>query len=82
MKNTSKYVNNIHNLFITIVLIYTHTNHIFFYSKLKWKKQKVLLQEQIKAIQEGLVGFILGQVVYWNGQYYYDRKLVPNRDED
>jgi len=58
--------------FITIVLIYIHTlitdSYFFFHSKLKWKKNRVLRSEQIKAIQEALTGFIIDQVIDRNGK--------------
>ena len=74
---------NIHNLFITIVLIYIII-YIFilllsFELKIEWRKQKVLWCDQIKAIQEALLGFILDQVIDPKGAYYYDPKeFIPS----
>jgi len=69
---------NIHNLFITIMLIYIII-YIFillllFKLKIEWRKQKVLRCDQIKAIQEALSGFLLEQVIDPKGAYYYDPK--------
>ena len=80
MKRSSKYVKNIHNLFITIVLIYIIIYiYIFirllsFELKIEWRKQKILRCDQIKAIQEALSGFLLEQVIDPNDAYYYDPK--------
>jgi hypothetical protein len=74
---------NIHNLFITIVLIYIII-YIFilflsFELKIEGRKQKVLWCDQIKAIQEALSGFLVDQVIDPKGVYYYDPKeLIPN----
>ena len=67
VKRSSKYVKNIHNFFITIVLIYIII-YIFilllsFELKIEWRKQKVLRYEQIKAIQGTLLGFFMEQVI-------------------
>ena len=83
MKRSSKYVKNIHNLFITIVLIYIII-YIFilflsFELKIERRKQKVLCCDQIKAIQEALSGFLLKQVIDPKGAYYYDSKeFIPS----
>jgi hypothetical protein len=39
-------------------------------------KQKVLQTDQIKAIQEGLSGYFINQVIDLNGKYYYDKKEI------
>ena len=85
MKRSSKYVKNIHNLFITIVLIYIIIYiYIFilflsFELKVEWRKQKVLRCDQIKAIQEALLGFLMDEVIDPEGAYYYDPKeLLPS----
>ena len=80
MKRSSKYVKNIHNLFITIVLIYIII-YIFilflsFELKIEWRKQKVLRCDQIKAIQEALSEFLMDEVIDPKGEYYYDRKKI------
>jgi len=83
VKRSSKYVKNIHNLFITIVLIYIII-YIFilllsFELKIEWRKRKVLRCDQIKAIQEALSGFLLEQVIDPKGAYYYDPKeFIPS----
>ena len=83
MKRSSKYVKNIHNLFITIVLIYIII-YIFilflsFELKIEWRKQKVLRCDQIKAIQEALSGFLMDEVIDPKGAYHYDPKeLIPS----
>jgi len=78
VKRSSKYVKNIHNLFITIVLIYIII-YIFilflsFELKIEWRKQKVLRCDQIKAIQEALSEFLMDEVIDPKGAYYYDPK--------
>ena len=90
MKRSSKYVKNIHNLFITIVLIYViiyiFILFISFELKIEWRKQKVIRCDQIKAIQEALSGFLMDEVIDPKGAYYYDPKeLLPSShttDED
>ena len=83
MKRSSKYVKNIHNLFITIVLIYIII-YIFilflsFELKIEWRKQKILRCDQIKAIQEALLGFLMDEIIDPKGAYYYDPKeLLPS----
>ena len=67
VKRSSKYIKNVHNLFITNVLIYIII-YIFilllsFELKIEWRKQKVLRYEQIKAIQGTLLGFFMEQVI-------------------
>ena len=69
---------NIHNLFITIVLIYIII-YIFilflsFELKIEWRKQKVLRCDQIKAIQEALSGFLMDEVIDLKDVYHYDPK--------
>jgi hypothetical protein len=77
VKRSSKYVKNIHN-FITIVLIYIIIHFLLFESKIEWRKQKVLRYDQIKAIQEVLLGFLMDQVIDPKGSYYNDSKeLIP-----
>ena len=75
---------NIHNLFITIVLIYIiiyiyiFILFLLFELKLKWRKEKVLRADQIKAIQEPLSGFLMDEVINPKGVYYYDnREILP-----
>ena len=80
MKRSSNYVKNIHNLFITIVLIYIIV-YIFilflsFELKIERRKQKVLCCDQIKAIQEALSGFLMDEIIDPKGEYYYDRKEI------
>ena len=80
MKRSSKYVKNIHNLFITIVLIYIII-YIFilflsFELKHEWRKEKVLRADQIVVIQEGLSEFLMDDVIDPKGEYYYDRKEI------
>jgi hypothetical protein len=86
MMNYSKYVNDIHNLFITIVLIYIDTliiySYFFFHSKLNWKRAKVLRSDKIKPIQEVLEGFIIEQIVDRKGWYYNNGKLDPRLPEE
>ena len=83
VKRSSKYVKNIHNLFITIVLIYIII-YIFilllsFELKIEWRKQKVLRCDKIKVIQEALSGFLLEQVIDPKGAYYCDpKKFIPS----
>ena len=83
VKRSSKYIKNIHNLFITIVLIYIII-YIFillllFELKIEWRKQKVLQCDQIKAIQEVLSGFLLEQVIDPKDTYYYNPKeFIPS----
>ena len=76
MKRSSKYVKNIHNLFITFVLIYIYIFILFlsFELKIEWRKQKVLHCDQIKAIQEALSEFLMDEVIDPKGAYYYDPK--------
>ena len=74
---------NIHNLFITIVLIYIiiyiFTLFLSFELKIEWRKQKVLRCDQIKAIQEALSGFLMDEVIDPKGTYYYDPKeFIPS----
>ena len=85
VKRSSKYVKNIHNLFIIIVLIYIIIYiYIFilllsFELKIEWRKRKVLRCDQIKAIQEALSLFLLEQVIDPKGTYYYDPKeFIPS----
>jgi hypothetical protein len=41
--------------------------------------KKVLLHEQIKAIQEAFPGFLIDEVIDPKGAYYYDPKeFIPN----
>ena len=74
---------NIHNLFITIVLIYIIT-YIFilfrsFQLKIEWRKQKIIQFDHIKAIQEVLVGFLMDKAIDPKGAYHYDPKeLIPS----
>ena len=74
---------NIHNLFITIVLIYIII-YIFilflsFELKIEWRKQKVIRCDQIKAIQEALSGFLMDEVIDPKCTYHYDPKeLIPS----
>ena len=72
MKRSSKYVKNIHNLFIIILFL-------SFELKIKWRKQKVMRCDQIKEIQEALSGFLMDEVIDPKGVYHYDPKeLIPS----
>uniref|UniRef100_A0A0E0LZE0 Uncharacterized protein n=1 Tax=Oryza punctata TaxID=4537 RepID=A0A0E0LZE0_ORYPU len=44
---------------------------------LQWKKDKVIRDDQIKAIQESLAGFITDQVINPEGAYHFDGRLQP-----
>ena len=74
---------NIHNLFITIVLIYIII-YIFilflsFELKIEWRKQKVMRCDHIKAIQEAFTGFLMDEVIDPKDVCHYDPKeLIPN----
>ena len=82
VKRSSKYVKNIHNLFIIIVwihiiiYIYIFILFLLFELKIEWRKQKVIRCDQIKAIQEALSGFLMDEVIDPKGMYYYDRKEI------
>ena len=85
MKRSSKYVKNIHNLFIIIVLIYIFILFLSFELKHKWRKEKVLRADQIEAIQEELSEFLMDEIIDPKGEYYYDTKeILPtsHRTED
>jgi uncharacterized membrane protein len=81
-RRSLKYVKNIRNLFITIVLIiyiYIYRLVLLLELKIDWKKRKDLRSEQIKAIQEALSGFLLNQVIDSMGTYYYNPKELISR---
>ena len=72
MKRSSKYVKNIHNLFIIILFL-------SFELKIEWRKQKVMRCDQIKVIQEALSGFLMDEVIDPKCTYHYDPKeLIPS----
>jgi hypothetical protein len=83
VKRSSKYVKNICNLFITIVLIYIII-YIFilflsFELKIERRKQNVMRCDQIKVIQEALSEFLMDEVIDPKGVYHYDPKeLIPS----
>uniref|UniRef100_A0A0E0KHF4 Uncharacterized protein n=1 Tax=Oryza punctata TaxID=4537 RepID=A0A0E0KHF4_ORYPU len=52
----------------------------YVYGRLQWKKDKVIRDDQIKAIQESLAGFINDQVINPEGAYHFDGRLQPLDD--
>uniref|UniRef100_A0A0E0LSW9 Uncharacterized protein n=1 Tax=Oryza punctata TaxID=4537 RepID=A0A0E0LSW9_ORYPU len=44
---------------------------------LQWKKDRIIRDDQIKAIQESLAGFINDQVINPEGAYHFDGRLHP-----
>jgi hypothetical protein len=60
------------------IIIYIFVLFLSFELKIKWRKQKVLRCDQIKAIQEALLGLLVNQIIDPKGAYYYDPKeLIP-----
>jgi hypothetical protein len=83
LKRSSKYVKYIYSpLYLLLLYIYIY---FFLYFKLKteWLKQRVIWDDQVKAIQETIAGFLNDQVINLKGEFYYNPKVVlkPNRDE-
>uniref|UniRef100_A0A0E0LZJ8 Uncharacterized protein n=1 Tax=Oryza punctata TaxID=4537 RepID=A0A0E0LZJ8_ORYPU len=63
---------------------YCVCEHLLHYSlktekslNLEWKKDRVIRDDQIKAIQESLAGFINDQVINPDGAYHFDGHLHP-----
>ena len=50
-------------------------------------KEDLLLPQRVRAIKEALCGFLLGEVINLNGEFYVDHRisvgqLDTNREED
>jgi hypothetical protein len=64
--------------------IYYHCVDIYilflsFKLKIEWRKQKVMRCDQIKAIQETLLRFLIDEVIDPKSAYHYDPKeLIPS----
>ena len=57
--------------------LYIYINLFSFNSNLqaRWLEEKVIRQDQLKAIQESIAGFFNDQVIDSKGEFYFDPTL-------